>query len=234
MLLICVAIGAVIYLFALWPLVSKSGLGSRKRVRQADPNALPWEEEESYFVDDTLQGYGMEAEIRLYPEQPKLKGRTRFEATVYDGDQQRGTLEIRIRPDGTIRGSWSADFTIGPEPVIRYRTVMDRSSDFVPDNFRGNLAPWKIYEDEDGQDKSKVYLIAKGSCVLRAHNLKTGKKSNISETFYVTGWIGTDYNAAGELTTARTEDGMSPWFEYHHGTGEIEYMTFEWEGRRVD
>jgi hypothetical protein len=233
MLLICVAIGAVIYLLALAPVVSKSGLGSRKRVRQADPNALPWEEEH-YFVDDTLQGYGMEAEIRLYPEQPKLKGRTRFEATVYDGDQRRGTLEIRIRPDGMIRGSWSVDFTIGSAPTIRYRTVTDRSSDFVPDNFKGNLAPWKIYEDEDGQDESKLYLIAKGSCVLKAHNLKTAEKHNISETFYVTGWIGTDYNAAGELTTARTKDGMSPSFEYRYGTGKIEYVTFEWNGRRVD
>lgn len=184
--------------------------------KYSDPNAMPWEE--TFLIrNESLYGYGLHTRQKYSPEQPKITKTIRFKAKVYQQRYQRGEIGFQINPEGEIQGSWSADFTSGQRhsPRINYTTFNRTSGRYPPNTFRGNVAPSKIYQDEDGQDKSKLYIITKGQYLLKAHDLRTNDVRDISGDIYLTGWIDPNYNATGELTCT------SMWTET--------LQTFDWK-----
>jgi len=154
--------------------------------RYSDPNAYPWEEGH-LFIKKQLDGYNMGGRRPPFRAQPKIDNKLHYKAEVYDGDEQRGQIALIIRKDGDALSGWSGDFRIKGK---RYTTVKGANS------FEGNIAPLKVYEDEDGKDRSKLYVITQGFFHLQ--ELKEDK--SFSGIAYVTGWIDRDYNAEGKLS----------------------------------
>ncbi len=192
------------------------------RPKYSDPNAMPWEE--TFLIrEESLYGYGLHTRQMYSPEQPKFTKTTIFKAKVYQKRYKRGEIAFHITRQGDIEGSWSADFTIGKRHSpqwINYTTLDRTTSRYPPNTFRGNIAPSKIYQDEYGQDKSKLYFITKGQYLLKAHDLRTNDTRRISGGIYVTGWIDPNYNVTGELYLT------SMW------TGP--FQTFHWEAKPSD
>lgn len=212
MLLISVAIGAVIYCLHLSAL-----LCPRLPPKYCDPNASPWEET-FLLTNDTLQAYGVDPETVPSAEQPKITRTIRFRGQVYEGRYRRGELEFRIRSDGRINGSWSADFET-TSPPIHYTPSAGRTGV----DFEGNIAPSKIYQDEYGQDPSKLYMITRAIPILKAHNLENNKVDTMCVIYlYVTGWIDTEYKAFGKLTMTS------------HERPPKSCLIFDWQGSRID
>lgn len=238
MLLICIAIVAFLYAIRLQAL-----LNPKQPSGYSDPNALPWEEDH-LLTNDTLQAYGFDAETTIRPGQPELKRQLLFGCIVYQDTEPRGEMIFRIRSDGRIHGCWSAEYkTTSPDiyysPIIPWKpdyniTVTDVDSKgrnldpFGGVCFEGNVVPSKIYEDEFGKDPSKLYILAKGFLLQKAHNMRTNKEHKPrprGRIFYVTGWMDTDYYTAGKLTTITAAP----------TTEETEVVNlFDWEGAPMD
>jgi hypothetical protein len=190
--------------------------------KYSDPNAMPWEE--TFLIrNEALYGYDLQTRQIYSPEQPKITKTIIFKTRVYQKRYKRGEIVLYIDPKGDIKGSWSADFTVGSRyspQQINYITLDRTTGRYPPNTFRGNLAPSKIYQDENGQDKSKLYFITNGEYLLEAQDLRTNDVRNISGDIYVTGWIDPNYNAIGELNFT------SMWSEA--------FPTFYWEATPSD
>jgi hypothetical protein len=190
--------------------------------KYSDPNAMPWEE--TFLIrDESLYGYGLHKRQMYSPEQPKIIKTILYKTKVYQQSHQRGEIVFHINTQGDIEGSWSADFTIGKRHSpqwINYTTLDRTTGRYLPNTFRGNIAPSKIYQDEYGQDKSKLYFITRGQSLLRAHDLRTKDTHRISGGIYVTGWIDPNYNVTGELYLTSMLAGP--------------FQTFYWEAKPSD
>jgi len=160
--------------------------------RYSDPNASPWEEGH-LFLFKALDGYDMSGRRPPFSSQPQLTGLLEYSAAVYDGDKKNGQIELMINDDGDVRASCSGDFQIDGK---HYHAVAPRYPSKKEKNmFWGNIAPLKIYEDENGKDNSKLYVITQG-----LFHLKGLIEENSFEGFaYITCWIDTDYTAEGTL-----------------------------------
>jgi hypothetical protein len=148
MLLIVVAIGMLIYYFALSPVDRKTG-----REQKKSPDKYPWVEE--WRIKDRKGGDASEQPTSEY--QPKITKLLEFRANVQEERNDRGLISLAILPDGTIEGGWTAEYdTLSPR--MNY-TVVNAS-------FKGNTDPSKIYSDADGEDKSKLFFITKGNFLI--------------------------------------------------------------------
>jgi hypothetical protein len=170
MLLVIVVVGVLLWL-------DPSALFSR-----SDPE-LPWNQE------FRILGRGEQAE-KPSPKQPNITRTLLFSADAEQAGDARGQIELVIGPDGTVEGGWSAEYN--PSDKFNY-LVMGAS-------FKGNTDPSKIYSDEYGEDASQLYFITKGRFTILETNLENNRVRKVSGRIYVTGWLDTEYNAAGEIT----------------------------------
>ena len=124
------------------------------------------------------------------PSQHQLRGTLELAAEVtVDGDK-RGTLSITFTPDCRIRCLWSCLYAQSD----RYYTYTSTAE--------GNTVSDKKFEQNETADPSKLYLIAKGTCIR-----KTFRNQELTEltekqatTIYITGFLGTDESAMGMIT----------------------------------
>jgi hypothetical protein len=168
---------------------------STEKDRYSDPDAYPWEEEH-LFINDVLDGYDMGGRRPPFRDQPPLKENLHYIAGVYAGNEPRGEVEIYVTSKGDVTGFWSAAYNAKTDRNRYYETKKEYREGFNTNDFKGNTAPLKIYKDEQGEDKSKLYFITKGEFLLQEHTANR----TITGTIYVTGWIDRNYNAEGELT----------------------------------
>jgi hypothetical protein len=180
MLLLVVVIGMVIYYFALSPPIDRK----TSRMQKQFPDKYPWVEE------FRLRKRGEEAKERPSAKQPNIREAFRLEAEAREEGKGRGTIQMLINPDGTVEGTWRADYRTRA-PKIDYTVINAK--------FKGNTDPSKIYSDENGEDLSKLYIITKGNFLILETNFETGKVRNLFGYIYVTGWIDPDYKAFGQL-----------------------------------
>ena len=180
-----------------------------KVTRYSDPNAYPWEESD-LFISELLDGYDMGGRRPPFRSQPKLTHMLRYRAAVYDGDKPRGEIMLKVRKNGNAEGIWEADFWLGRR---HYQTPERREDDLRNRKlnlFEGNTAPLKIYEDENGKDNSKLYVITKG--VFHLDELRKGGKA--LGPAYLTAWLDRDYYAQGTLAIPSFADEGKAIFEW--------------------
>lgn len=161
--------------------------------RYSDPNAYPWEEGH-LFINKKGDAYHMGGRRPPFGSQPSIDNKLCYNAEVYDHGQQRGQITLTIHNDGDARANWTGDFTIGGR---RYKAVKSRDSKSGKkmNIFSGNIAALKIYEDENGKDKSKLYVITGGFFHLQGPR----EEESLSGAGYITAWIDKDYTAEGKL-----------------------------------
>ena len=177
--------------------------------RYSDPCALPWEEDH-LFINPRLDGYDMGGRRPPFRGQPKLGDGMAFEAPVYKGNKLFGQIELTISKDGDARATWSGEFEIDGK---QYKAVIrPKNRDGTPARniFLGNVAPLKIYEDEKGRDRSKLYVITAGSYELEGPTVADLAQGGA----WVTGWIDKRYNARGNLSFWPFTDGTKVIMEW--------------------
>jgi hypothetical protein len=83
-------------------------------------------------------------------------------------------------------------------------------------DFKGNTDPSKIYSDEEGEDRSLLFVICKGKFLILESNMDTGKVRKVTGYIYVVGWIAPDLSAFGRI---------------HLTSDKKTQQIFDWEGK---
>ncbi len=145
----------------------------------------PWGEEDR-IVNDI-------SEINL-PQSPQfsLDEEIGISHTITSEDgQDRGRLSIEIAPAGLVAATWKASYKEGVYEKDFTATCV------------GNIDAEKIYENENGDDPSKLFFITEGTFLLKA--FKHGNAIAGGGDAYVVGWISPDATATGTLVLAPTK-----------------------------
>ncbi len=171
-------------------------LGPSFSFSNSDPS-LPWNEQARILSP------GKTSDAKPSADQPQLTCALRYKAQAEQDGSPRGTVNLLIYPDGTVKGVWNGKYT---KPDDAHCLIMAAS-------FDGNIDPSKPFIRDGAQDPSKLYFITAGAFTLVETQLSTGQSRNINGYIYVRGWLAQDYTALGELTV--TEDKKS-------------FETFDW------
>ena len=191
LVLVSLAIGLLVLgvsMISMDPFAAFHGSGAD---RYADPNARPWDEGH-LFINQALDGYKMGGRREPFPVQPKIEDLTYYDVYLYSGDEPRGTMSVRFTPDGDVAAVWDGKFTIND---VEYEVQHGNEELYDTSVFKGNIAPLKVYEDQNGERNYRMlYFITSGGAVATS---PTGDR--ISGAGYVTGWINKDHTCFGEL-----------------------------------
>ncbi|MFH1370753.1 MAG: hypothetical protein ABII09_05650 [Planctomycetota bacterium] len=127
--------------------------------------------------------------------QPKITGDVQYKVELFDGDRQMGTLSLLLMKNFDAVSSWKGDFDI---KGIHYKadTRRDERTNQALNSFSGNIYPLKIYEDEKGRDRSKLYVINTGFYEL----VGPQEQDVLRGTAYVNAWVSKDLEAEGTLS----------------------------------
>jgi hypothetical protein len=131
----------------------------------------------------------------LSEEQPDITKGVRYDVNVNYQDEGRGQLYLVIQPDGMVMGAWNGHY---------HKEKSKLSIDIQNGDFAGYVCPLKIYRDENGEDPSKLYFIAKGDFLIHESDLES-KYHIITGALYVTGWIDADYAVRGKIVITSDE-----------------------------
>jgi hypothetical protein len=191
LVIVTLAIGLLILgvsMYSMDPFAAFHGSGAD---RYADPNAAPWQEGH-LFINPALDAYHMGGKREPFPVQPKLEGTTYYDALLTKDGEERGTINVRFSPDGDVAAVWEGKFKLND---VEYEVLNEETGTYVTSVFKGNIAPLKVYEDENGKKHyRKLYFITSGYAVAAAQN---GER--IEGTGYVTGWMNKDHTCFGKL-----------------------------------
>jgi hypothetical protein len=160
---------------------------------------LPWEHKEKLLTSD-------EAPNAITSEdQISIENGIFIEATVEQSTTSRD-FAISISPHGSVQGGWYADYTKGRKPKMNY--VMNAE-------FEGNIDPTVMFFDENGNDPTKLFIIAKGNISILATNYDNGKIQLSVQDIWISGWVNKDQRAKGEMLLILDKE---------------LYQTFNWKG----
>ncbi len=195
LLILLVGVTILVCLY-MWSAVSMNPFDAFRgtaKDRYSDPNAYPWEEGR-LFIRAGLDNYDIGGRRPPFRSQPQFKNLLNYSAVVYDGDNKYGRIEMEVCDDGDVRASWSGEFQIKGK---RYQAVKPKSPSRREMNmFFGNYAPLKVYEDENGKDFSKLYVITQGIFDLK----DLSEEDSIKDMAFITCWIDKDFKAEGKLS----------------------------------
>jgi len=149
--------------------------------RKSDPE-LPWNQE-SRLV-------GPKGQVaKPIEQQPKIEEFISLKTETQHKGRECGEVSFLVKPNGRIEGGWSGEFN--PREDTNYM-VMGAG-------FKGNIDPSKIYSDDSGEDRSKLFFIAKGKFLIVETDEKKKNVRKAVGDIYVTGWIDSQYKVTGEL-----------------------------------
>ena len=145
----------------------------------------PWVLEKLLVVED--------GEIHR-PRKPKLllSEPYTFAAPVKRDDTDRGEVSIQLDTTGRISATWQCTYE---QSGITYRIVSEMA---------GNIDAKHTYRDENGKDKSRLFLIARGRYTKTPlDGTPNGGESGIC---WLTGWIGHDRSITGHVTITKNRE----------------------------
>lgn len=128
-------------------------------------------------------------------EQPQIDRVLSVAAKPNEDTQQRGQMKLFILPDGTVEGGWYGQFNISKD--VDYQVMACQ--------FKGLVDPEEVYSDEQGEDRSRLFFIAKGRFTILETNDDSGKVRKLSGNIYVRGWLGLDNLIEGEIILTADE-----------------------------
>jgi len=128
-------------------------------------------------------------------KQPDITKGVQYDVNVNYQDENRGQLYLVIQPDGIVIGAWHGHY---------HKEKSKLGVDIQDGDFAGYVCPLKIYRDENGEDPSKLYFIAKGDFLIHEYDLKS-KYHIITGDLYVTGWVESDCAVHGKVVITSDE-----------------------------
>ncbi|MHC4743920.1 MAG: hypothetical protein ACYS8Z_18540, partial [Planctomycetota bacterium] len=126
------------------------------------------------------------------PAIPKALGVT---AKPDEEGSRRGQIALLILPDGSVQGQWGGQFNISR--YVDFQVMGSR--------FNGLVDPEQIYSDDQGEDPSKLFFIAKGPFSILETNDDNGKVRSLGGHIYVRGWLSHDMTIDGEVILTNDE-----------------------------
>ena len=196
-LVIVVAIGMLIYYMNMYGPVREIGKGESN----IEP---PWRQWHKMQVRLHRWAVG---EHRA--EQPQLSEPLEVEAECLQDGENRGQIGMVILADGTVEGGWGGEFFINRDVEFQVMSC----------EFEGSIDPEHVYSDENGEDLSRLFFIAKGHFVILESNNDTGRTRSLTGDAYVRGWLDVDNWVEGEIIL--TSDKRS-------------FYRYIWQGQRVE
>jgi hypothetical protein len=191
LVLVSLAIGLLILGVSMVSMDPFSAFNGSGADRYADPNAKPWDEGH-LFINQALDGYNMGGRREPFSVQPKIEDLTYYDAYLYSGDEPRGTISVQISPDGDVAAVWEGKFTTNG---VEYEVQHGNEELYDTSVFKGNIAPLKVYVDQNGEKNYRMlYFITGGDAVAAS---QAGNR--IAGAGYVTGWINKDHTCFGKL-----------------------------------
>jgi hypothetical protein len=135
--------------------------------------------------------------VALNELQPKITEMLRFEAAISDleNNEDRGDVEFLISPDGQIDGRWSGNYYKGKKV----------NCDVTGARYEGSVYPGKIYKDEKGEDRSRLYFLTRGRYMYHEADFDTSGYKIRKGDIYVRGWIRPDFTVEGDVTIAHED-----------------------------
>ncbi len=130
-------------------------------------------------------------------KQAKIPGAIKFDviARLPGTENSRGELALFVGPEGQIGGNWSGSYS------------NDKKDSFDVQNgrFDGKVYPGKIYQDEKGEDPSKLYFLGKGKFMAHKTSANAKQFHIIGGDIYARGWLNPDLSVAGEIIITSDE-----------------------------
>jgi hypothetical protein len=170
--------------------------------RYAAPGLQPWEEDRLFWGGGTLEGYGMTGKRGPFANQPQIKGAWRYETTISDGNNPMGTLNVGVLSNFDALAFWKGEFDIGGKHYTADLWTETRMNKTL-NSFSGNIYPLKIYQDNKGQDRTKLYFITRGFYELRGQQKEDTRRG----VAYVNGWVNKKLAAEGTLSIPQFDNG---------------------------
>ena len=138
-------------------------------------------------------------------KQAKIPGSIKFDmiARMPGTTDSRGELTLVIGSEGHIGGNWSGT----------YSNDKRDNFDVQGGRFDGKVFPGKIYQDEKGQDPSKLYFLGKGTFMIHKTTADAKEYRIVGGDIYARGWLNPDLSVAGEIIIT-SDDKYSQAFEF--------------------
>ncbi len=195
-MVVVVAILLILYMMQ----VSTFFQGSAGGLSRRDNREKPW------HVEDRI--LGKETIIKMpKPPKPEIEDAFVLKANVTLQQDKRGVMRLDFADNGEVTGLWKCVYT-HKDRRYSYNAA-----------FAGNIDVDVMYSDDDGEDESQLYFIAKGSYTQIIYMESTNTRTTVKGTVYVTGFLKGDYSASGLLTVTTDRE----WF-----------ADYEWQSLRKD
>ena len=179
-LLIVIALGMLIYYFAIWRIESAA-----LKKQEQSPDDYPWVED--WRIRDSA-GPAPRGQVSTSAQADIVETVQLTGAVTQDG-RQRGRLELLLYPDGIVEGSWTGE----------YNTETAANCQVMMGDVAGNTDPTKVYQDERGEDASQLFIITSGRFLILQDDKKTNRTQKLIGHIYITGWVARDFWAFGTL-----------------------------------
>jgi hypothetical protein len=183
MMVVAMAIGAVVYFVAVYP-----EQWQLKKSQTKHPDKFPWVEEWRIKHLGLEKPKGHE-ELGLSDEHPEITTLLRFIAHLKKGEESFCNVSFVILPGGNVSGGLGGDFD----------TVSPHKNHVLNCSFEGNTDPSKVFHDDYGDDRSKLFFIAVGNFRDLVTDFETNKVGLKSGVVYLVGWLTPDMKATGRL-----------------------------------
>jgi hypothetical protein len=137
--------------------------------------------------------------------QAKIPGSIKFDMNAHlpGTENSRGELNLFIGSEGHVTGAWSGI----------YSNEKRDNFDVQGGRFEGKCFPGKIYNNEKGEDLSKLYFLAKGKFMIHKTSADAKQYQIIGGDIYIRGWLSPDLSVAGEIIITSDEK-YSETFEF--------------------
>lgn len=140
-------------------------------------------EQRPWLLEELLVPAGETIKAPRSPK-PTLEASFVLGADVQRDGIERGTAEIAFEPDGRIRAVWETEY------------VSNENTHAITAEMSGNVSVKQTYEGPDGADKSRLFLIGKGTY----QKTTTGADGDEEGVAWLVGWLRPDYSAVGHIT----------------------------------
>ena len=173
--------------------------GSEKN-RYSD-NKKPWEEDHLIW-GGPLDGYDMSGRRPPFNAQPKIKDVVRYEAPLFNDGKQMGTVKVSVFKTHDAISSWQGEFDYNGKHYIA-KLFNDKFTNKTVNALSGNIYPLKIYKNQDGQDRSRLYVITAGEYFLQGPTKDDVKSGSV----YINAWLTKKFSAEGTLAIPSFDNG---------------------------
>ncbi len=193
MLIIALAIGLIVYLMMIRTVMPDIG-------NERNRPARVWEEDWRLDPCSPERIAAAKKAGKYLAAKPAILEKLSLDCPVTLKDQPRGKTRLAISPDGSIKGSWIAQYKHGD---IEYDIAAD---------FAGITDPTRQFEESGTLKPELLYYICRGNYAQKSWDTKNEVEGRQKGIIYVDGWF--DGRAATGQITLTTDRTWSAVYQY--------------------